>query len=121
SAPISRPTRWRWASTRRTCSARRKSGRTCRRRGAAPVRAGLKRLSRHSQGGKMKRIEISQYGVPEDIARCVEAPDLGPPADDEVVFTVLVFPINPADVLFCRGLYRLKPPLPTVPGAECVG
>lgn len=69
----------------------------------------------------MKRIEISQFGVPEDIARCVEAPDLGAPAADEVVFTVLAFPINPADVLFCRGLYRLKPPLPAVPGAECVG
>ena len=69
----------------------------------------------------MKRIEISQYGVPEDVARCVEAPDLGPPADDEVVFKVLAFPINPADVWFCRGMYRLKPPLPAVPGAECVG
>lgn len=69
----------------------------------------------------MKRIEISQYGVPEDVARCVEAPDLGPPSDDEVLFTVLAFPINPADVWFCRGLYRLKPPLPAVPGAECVG
>lgn len=69
----------------------------------------------------MKRIEISQYGVPEDVARCVEAPDLGQPADDEVVFKVLAFPINPADVWFCRGIYRLKPPLPAVPGAECVG
>ena len=69
----------------------------------------------------MKRVEISQYGIPEEVARCVEAPDLGPPAADEVVFKVLAFPINPADVWFCRGLYRLKPPLPAVPGAECVG
>lgn len=69
----------------------------------------------------MKRIEIAEYGVPEDVARCVEAPDLGPPAPDEVVFRVLAFPINPADVWFCRGLYRLKPPLPATPGAECVG
>lgn len=69
----------------------------------------------------MKRIEISQYGIPEDVARCVEAPDLGPPAENEVLFKVLAFPINPADILFCRGIYRLKPPLPTTPGAECVG
>lgn len=69
----------------------------------------------------MKRIEISEYGVPEDVARCVDAPELSPPLDDEVVFKVLAFPINPADVWFCRGLYRLKPPLPAVPGAECVG
>ena len=31
------------------------------------------------------------------------------------------FPINPADMWFCRGSYRLKPPLPATPGAECVG
>lgn len=69
----------------------------------------------------MKRIEIAEYGIPEEVARCVEEPDLGPPLDNEVVFRVLAFPINPADVWFCRGLYRLKPPLPATPGAECVG
>jgi NADPH:quinone reductase-like Zn-dependent oxidoreductase len=37
------------------------------------------------------------------------------------VFDVLAFPINPADMWFCRGSYRLKPPLPATPGAECVG
>src|SRR4029453_6439241 len=30
-------------------------------------------------------------------------------------------PINPADISFCRGTYRLKPTLPATPGAECVG
>lgn len=69
----------------------------------------------------MKRIEIAEYGVPEEVARCVEVPDPAAPAADEVVFRVLAFPINPADVWFCRGLYRLKPPLPATPGAECVG
>jgi mitochondrial enoyl-[acyl-carrier protein] reductase / trans-2-enoyl-CoA reductase len=34
---------------------------------------------------------------------------------------VLAFPINPADISFCRGNYRLRPPLPATPGAECVG
>ena len=43
------------------------------------------------------------------------------PAADEVVFDVLAFPINPADMWFCKGSYRLKPPLPATPGAECVG
>ena len=37
------------------------------------------------------------------------------------MFDVLAFPINPADMWFCRGSYRLKPPLPATPGAECVG
>jgi mitochondrial enoyl-[acyl-carrier protein] reductase / trans-2-enoyl-CoA reductase len=33
----------------------------------------------------------------------------------------LAFPINPADVSFCRGNYRLRPPLPATPGAEGIG
>lgn len=69
----------------------------------------------------MKKIEISSYGVPEDVVNCAEAPDVGPPGTDEVVFDVLAFPVNPADVAFCRGNYRLKPALPATPGAECVG
>jgi trans-2-enoyl-CoA reductase len=69
----------------------------------------------------MKRVEITAYGVPEEVARCVEVPDVGAPAAGEVVFDVLAFPINPADIWFCKGSYRLCPPLPATPGAECVG
>ena len=69
----------------------------------------------------MKRVEIDRYGAPEEVARCVEVADVGAPGPGEVVFDVLFFPINPADVSFCRGTYRLRPPLPATPGAECVG
>src|SRR5262245_23520983 len=69
----------------------------------------------------MKQVLLDSYGVPEDVARCAEVPDVGPPAPDEVVFDVLLFPINPADVWFCKGSYRLKPPLPATPGAEWIG
>ncbi|MGV8996732.1 MAG: MDR family NADPH-dependent oxidoreductase [Parvibaculaceae bacterium] len=69
----------------------------------------------------MKRIELSSYGVPEDVARCVDAAELGEPAAGEVTFEVIAFPINPADVSLCRGNYRIKPPLPATPGAECLG
>jgi NADPH:quinone reductase-like Zn-dependent oxidoreductase len=69
----------------------------------------------------MKQVLIDSYGTPWDVARCADVPDPGPPAADEVVFDVLAFPINPADMWFCRGSYRLKPPLPATPGAECVG
>jgi NADPH:quinone reductase-like Zn-dependent oxidoreductase len=69
----------------------------------------------------MKKIEISAYGAPEEVARCVDVPDVGEPGPGEVVFDVLAFPINPADVSFCRGSYRLRPPLPATPGAEGVG
>lgn len=69
----------------------------------------------------MKQVLIDRYGTPWEVARCADVPDVGAPAADEVVFEVLAFPINPADMWFCRGSYRLKPPLPATPGAECVG
>jgi NADPH:quinone reductase-like Zn-dependent oxidoreductase len=69
----------------------------------------------------VKQVLIDRYGTPWDVARCADVPDVGEPASDEVVFDVLAFPINPADMWFCRGSYRLKPPLPATPGAECVG
>src|SRR5437588_12218807 len=69
----------------------------------------------------MKQVLIEKYGTPWEVARCAEVPDVGAPNADEVVFDVLAFPINPADMGFCRGTYRLKPPLPATPGAECIG
>lgn len=69
----------------------------------------------------MKQVLIDRYGRPEEVARCADVPDVGSPAAGEVVFDVLAFPINPADISFCRGTYRLKPTLPATPGAECVG
>jgi len=69
----------------------------------------------------MKKVEITDYGTPEAVAHCIEAPDVGVPGPGEIVFDVLAFPINPADISFCRGNYRLRPPLPATPGAECVG
>src|SRR5436190_16423428 len=69
----------------------------------------------------MKQVLIEQYGTPWEVARCAEVADVGDPAADEVVFDVLAFPINPADMGFCRGSYRLKPPSPPTPSAECVG
>jgi NADPH:quinone reductase-like Zn-dependent oxidoreductase len=69
----------------------------------------------------MKTIVITAYGAPETVAQCIEAPDVGSPGPGEIVFDVLAFPINPADLSFCRGNYRLHPALPATPGAECVG
>ena len=69
----------------------------------------------------MKQVVIDRYGAPEEVAACADVPDVGAPAPGEVVFDVLLFPINPADVSFCRGLYRLRPALPATPGAECIG
>src|SRR6266436_1189747 len=69
----------------------------------------------------MKQILLERYGQPEEGLRCADVPDVGAAGAGEVGFHVLPFPINPADISFCRGSYRLKPPLPATPGAECVG
>jgi NADPH:quinone reductase-like Zn-dependent oxidoreductase len=69
----------------------------------------------------MKRVEIGAYGAPEEVASVVEVPDVGEPGLGEIVFDVLAFPINPADLSFCRGSYRFAPEFPATPGAECVG
>jgi len=69
----------------------------------------------------MKQILLDRYGQPEEGARSAEVADVRAPGPGEVVFDVLAFPINPADISFCRGNYRLKPTLPATPGAECVG
>src|SRR5207245_9362550 len=68
----------------------------------------------------MKQVLLERYGPPEEGLRCADVPDVGTPDAGEVVFDVLAFPINPADVSFCRCTYRLKPPLPATPGAECI-
>jgi mitochondrial enoyl-[acyl-carrier protein] reductase / trans-2-enoyl-CoA reductase len=69
----------------------------------------------------MKLAILEGYGPPEDVVRCIDAPDVGAPAAGQVVFDVLAFPINPADISMCRGTYRLRPALPATPGAECIG
>ena len=43
------------------------------------------------------------------------------PEGKELLVKVLAAPINPSDVMFTRGLYGFKKPLPTVPGFEGSG
>jgi NADPH:quinone reductase-like Zn-dependent oxidoreductase len=69
----------------------------------------------------MKQAVLERYGPPEEVVRCVDVPDVGTPGAGEVVFNVLAFPINPADISMCKGSYRLRPTLPATPGAECIG
>ena len=51
----------------------------------------------------MKAVQFSAFGVPHQVGRCAELPDLGPPGPDEVVVQVEAFPINPADLLTLEG------------------
>ncbi len=69
----------------------------------------------------MKVVEFASFGAPHEVAACVDAPDPGPPADDEVVVEIEAFPINPVDLLTIEGRYAVKPPLPAIPGSEGAG
>jgi mitochondrial enoyl-[acyl-carrier protein] reductase / trans-2-enoyl-CoA reductase len=69
----------------------------------------------------LKQVQFTAFGAPHEVAACVEVPDVGAPAADEVVIEVLAFPINPADLLTMTGGYAIRPQLPATLGAECVG
>lgn len=69
----------------------------------------------------MKRVEFTAFGVPQEVAACVERPDVGEPAPDEVVLEIEAFPINPVDLLTIEGRYAVRPSLPATLGAEGVG
>ncbi len=43
------------------------------------------------------------------------------PGKDEVLVRITATPINPSDLMFLRGLYGVRRPLPTVPGIEGSG
>ncbi|MFQ5775115.1 MAG: zinc-dependent alcohol dehydrogenase family protein [Kiloniellaceae bacterium] len=69
----------------------------------------------------MKVVQFAAFGAPHEVAECVEVPDVGAPAADEVVIEIEAFPINPADLLTLEGRYAVRPALPATLGAEGVG
>lgn len=69
----------------------------------------------------MKIVEFTAFGIPSEVASCVEAPAPGPPGDDEVVIEIEAFPINPVDLLTMEGRYAVRPELPAAVGSESVG
>lgn len=69
----------------------------------------------------MKQIQFTAFGEPETVVDCVDVPDLGPPAEGEVLISIDAFPINPADLLTMTGGYAVKPDLPATLGAEATG
>ncbi len=68
----------------------------------------------------MLAIELTGFGTPHDVCRCIETDAPGAPGPDEVTVDSLACPINPAELLLLAGLYASKPPLPYQPGIEGV-
>mgnify|MGYP002384333003 CR=1 FL=1 len=68
----------------------------------------------------MNAIVFEQAGTPADALKITEV-TLPEPREGEVRVKMLASPINPADLLFINGMYRIKPQFPQVAGLEGVG
>lgn len=68
----------------------------------------------------MISIVFKTTGNPLDVLELMELP-MPEPSENEVRVKVLASPINPADILFIQGQYRIKPTLPQTAGLEGAG
>ncbi len=68
----------------------------------------------------MKQVVFNQTGLPEDVLQLEEAP-IPQPKSHEVRIKVTARNINPADIMFIRGMYGITPKLPSSAGLEAVG
>jgi NADPH:quinone reductase-like Zn-dependent oxidoreductase len=69
----------------------------------------------------MQAIQIEAFGNPTEVLKVVEIPDVGAPAEGEVVIALEASPINMSDLLMISGRYGYRPKLPSVMGTEGVG
>jgi NADPH:quinone reductase len=67
----------------------------------------------------LRAVITDELGSPENY-RLIEH-DPGPPKPGEVRIAIKAAGISYVDVLTAAGNYQVKPPLPFVPGSECVG
>ena len=68
----------------------------------------------------MRAWQVNGQGEPKDIMKQVTL-DLAPAGPGELNVHVTASALALPDVLLCRGVYPLTPPLPFVPGLEFVG
>jgi len=64
--------------------------------------------------------QVRELGEPRDVLALAEVPD-PEPGPGQVLVRVLGAAANFPDVLMCRGLYQVRPPLPFTPGIELCG
>src|ERR1700731_946678 len=69
----------------------------------------------------MQTIQIEAFGNPAEVLKVVDIPDVGAPAEDEVIIALEASPINMSDLLMIAGRYGYRPKLPSVMGTEGVG
>lgn len=64
-------------------------------------------------------LRYKEYGDPAKVVEIAEE-TLQDPKDNEVLVKILAAPVNPADINTIQGKYAIKPPLPAIPGNECI-
>jgi NADPH:quinone reductase-like Zn-dependent oxidoreductase len=69
----------------------------------------------------MKSVVLTNFGDPVRSLEYREQPEPEQPANGQVLVGVEFSPVNFSDILVARGLYPLRPPLPSVIGLEGVG
>src|SRR6267378_2655892 len=69
----------------------------------------------------MRAVQLTAYGNPVEGLTHVEIPAPDAPGPNQVLVGVEFCPIDPSDLLLAKGVYALRPALPTVIGNEGVG
>jgi NADPH:quinone reductase-like Zn-dependent oxidoreductase len=69
----------------------------------------------------MRAVQLTAYGNPVEGLKYVDIPEPDAPGPNQVLIGVEFSPLNPSDLLLARGIYALRPALPTVIGNEGVG
>ena len=69
----------------------------------------------------MRAVQLTAYGNPVEGLKYVDVPAPEAPGPNQVLIGVEFSPVNPSDLLLARGIYALRPALPTVIGNEGVG
>ena len=70
---------------------------------------------------QVKAIHLTAYGDPTQNLKMVEVPEPKAPAAGEALVRMEYAPINDSDLLLARGMYLLRPKLPSVIGGEGAG
>src|SRR5271156_6158798 len=69
----------------------------------------------------MRAVQLTAYGNPVEGLKYVDIPEPAAPGLDQVLLGIEFSPLNPSDLLLARGIYGIRPALPTIIGNEGVG
>ena len=68
----------------------------------------------------MRAVQLTAYGNPVEGLKYVDIPEPEAPGPNQVLIGVEFSPVNPSDLLLARGIYGIRPALPSVIGGEGV-